>query len=75
MLFVGDDSEDPLGLELPEAICSVAYPEHSVELGSWGCRTCCCKIDLCQQIHGAYFMLLRKEDDTFWVPLTFIDSD
>lgn len=76
MLFLADDSEDPLGLEMPEAICSVAYPEHSLELFSWQYGTCCgCKTDLCQQIHGAYFVLLRKKDDTFWVPLTFTDTD
>lgn len=74
-LFVADNSEDLLGLEMPKAICSVAYPEHSVELGSWGYSTCCCNIDLCQQIQGVYFVLLRKEDDAFWVLLTFTDTD
>lgn len=60
-LFVADDSEDLLGLDMPKAICSVGYPEHSVELCSWGYGTCCCNTDLCQQIHGAHFVQFRKK--------------
>lgn len=74
MMFMVDDPEDPLGLEMPKAICSVAYQKHSVEL-SWGYCNCCCNLDLCQWTPTAYFVQLRQEGDTFWVPLTFIDTD
>ena len=75
MLFMADNPEDPLGLEMPKAICSVAYPEHSVELSSWGYHNCCCNLDLCQWIPIVYFVQLRQEGDTFWVSFTFIDTD
>lgn len=36
LVFMADDPEDPLGLEMPKAICSVACPAHSVELQLFG---------------------------------------
>lgn len=58
-LFMADDLEDPLGLEMHKAICSVAYPEHIAELSSWGYCNCCYNLDPCQWASTAYFVQLR----------------
>lgn len=55
-LFMADDPEDPLGLEKPRAIYSIAYPEYSEEICSRSCCSGSYNLGLCQRRLTAHFV-------------------